>query len=98
MCSITKTKVNIISQYISRFSRLIFLLYISIGILELYLEGKIYQTIANILNKEKVLYPDEKHWIDSTINRIINNKIYIGDYVYNFKILNMTKTYTIFNK
>ena len=86
--------MNIISQYISRFSRLIFLLYISIGILELYLEGKIYQTIANILNKEKVLYPDEKHWIDSTIN----NTIYIGDYVYNFKILNMTKTYTIFNK
>ena len=49
-------------------------------IFELYLEGKSYQTIANIFNKEKVLYPDEKHWIDSTINRIINNKIYIGDY------------------
>ena len=49
-------------------------------IFELYLEGKSYQTIANIFNKEKVLYPNEKHWIDSTINRIINNKIYIGDY------------------
>ena len=49
-------------------------------IFELYLEGKSYQTIANIFNKEKVLYLDEKHWIDSTINRIINNKIYIGDY------------------
>ena len=49
-------------------------------IFELYLEGKSYQTIANIFNKEKVLYPNEKHWIDSTINRIINNKTYIGDY------------------
>ena len=53
---------------------------IVLRIFELYLEGKSYQTIANIFNKEKVLYPDEKHWIDSTINRIINNKIYIGDY------------------
>ena len=46
----------------------------------MYLEGKSYQTIANILNKEKVLYPEVKHWIDSSINRIINNKIYMGDY------------------
>ena len=46
----------------------------------MYLEGKSYQTIANILNKEKVLYPEEKHWIDSTIDRTINNKIYMGDY------------------
>ena len=37
-------------------------------------------TNANILNKEKVLYPEVKHWIDSSINRIINNKIYMGDY------------------
>ena len=49
-------------------------------IFELYLEGKSYQTIANIFNKEKVLYPDFKRWSDSTINRIINNKIYVGDY------------------
>ena len=46
----------------------------------MYLEGKSYQTIANILNKEKVLYPELKHWIDSSINGIINNKIYMGDY------------------
>lgn len=46
----------------------------------MYLEGKSYQTIANILNKEKVLYPEVKHWIDSSVNRIINNKIYMGDY------------------
>ena len=32
------------------------------------------------MNKEKVLYPEVKHWIDSSINRIINNKIYMGDY------------------
>ena len=49
-------------------------------IFELYLEGKSYQTIANILNQEKVLYPQVKHWIDSSVNRIINNKIYMGDY------------------
>ena len=49
-------------------------------IFELYLEGKSYQTIANILNQEKVLYPQVKKWIDSSVNRIINNKIYMGDY------------------
>ena len=53
---------------------------IVIRIFEMYLEGKSYQTIANILNKEKVLYPEKKHWIDSTIDRTINNKIYMGDY------------------
>ena len=51
-----------------------------VRIFEMYLEGKSYQTIVNILNKEKVLYPEVKHWIDSSINRIINNKIYMGDY------------------
>ena len=53
---------------------------IVVRIFEMYLEGKSYQTIANILNKEKVLYPEVKHWIDSSINGIINNKIYMGDY------------------
>ena len=51
-----------------------------VRIFEMYLEGKSYQTIVNILNKEKVLYPEVKHWIDSSVNRIINNKIYMGDY------------------
>ena len=51
-----------------------------VRIFEMYLEGKSYQTIANILNKEKVLYPQVKKWIDSSVNRIINNKIYMGDY------------------
>lgn len=50
---------------------------IVVRIFEMYLEGKNYQTIANILNKEKVLYPEVKLWIDSSVNRIINNKIYI---------------------
>ena len=49
-------------------------------IFEMYLEGKSYQTIANILNEEKVLSPNNKKWCDSTIDRIINNKIYMGDY------------------
>ncbi len=51
-----------------------------VRIFEMYLEGKSYQTIANILNKEKVLYPEVKLLIDSSINRIINNKKYVGDY------------------
>ena len=46
---------------------------IVIRIFEMYLEGKSYQAISNILNKERVLYPEKKHWVDSSINRIINN-------------------------
>ena len=46
----------------------------------MYLEGKSYQAISNILNEEKVLSPNNKKWCDSTIDRIINNKIYMGDY------------------
>ena len=53
---------------------------IVLRIFELYLEGKSYQTISNILNDEKVLSPNNKKWCDSTIDRIINNKIYMGDY------------------
>ena len=53
---------------------------IVLRIFELYLEGKSYQTISNILNEEKVFSPNNKKWCDSTIDRIINNKIYIGDY------------------
>ena len=53
---------------------------IVLRIFEMYLEGKSYQTIANVLNKEKVSYPQVKKWIDSSVNRIINNKIYMGDY------------------
>ena len=53
---------------------------IVLRIFELYLEGKSYQTISNMLNDEKVLSPNNKKWCDSTIDRIINNKIYMGDY------------------
>lgn len=53
---------------------------IVLRIFEMYLEGKSYQEISNILNKEKVLSPNNKKWCDSTIDRIINNKIYMGDY------------------
>ena len=49
-------------------------------IFELYLEGKSYQQIANLFNQEKVLYPEKKKWTDSVIEKIINNRIYIGDY------------------
>ena len=51
---------------------------IIIRIFNMYLKGKSYQTIANILNQEKVLSP--KRWDDSTIEKMINNKIYVGDY------------------
>ena len=51
---------------------------IVIRIFEMYLEGKSYQAISNILNKERVL--GKANWCDSTIDRMINNKIYMGDY------------------
>ena len=47
-------------------------------IFKMYLEGKSYQQISNIFNEEKVLAP--KPWKDTTIQKIIDNKIYMGDY------------------
>ena len=52
---------------------------IIIRIYDLYLEGKSYQTIANIFNKEQVL--GKTNWLDSTIQRIIGNELYKGDFV-----------------
>lgn len=49
-------------------------------IFKLFLEGKSYWQISNIFNIEKVLYPEKKNWTDSMISRIINNKIYVGDF------------------
>lgn len=49
-----------------------------IRIFNMYLEGKSYQQISNILNDEKVLAP--KHWRDTTIMKMIDNKVYMGDY------------------
>lgn len=46
-------------------------------IFSLYLEGNSYQQISNIFNKEKVL---NKSWYDTDIEKIINNRIYMGDY------------------
>lgn len=46
----------------------------------MYLEGKSYQQIANILNDEKVPYPVKSKWGNSTIKKIINNTVYMGDF------------------
>ena len=53
---------------------------IVVRLYDLYLEGKSYQTIANIYNKEQVL--GKINWLDSTISRMITNEIYKGDYVH----------------
>lgn len=47
-------------------------------IFKMYLESKSFQQISNIFNEEKVLNP--KSWKDTTIQKIIDNKIYMGDY------------------
>lgn len=52
---------------------------IIIRIFDLYLEGKSHQAIANIYNKEKVL--GKTNWYDSTIQKILSNELYKGDYV-----------------
>ena len=51
---------------------------IIVRIFDLYMQGKSYQTIANIYNKEKVL---DKKWYDSTIQLILRNVLYKGDYI-----------------
>lgn len=53
---------------------------IPIRIFQLYFEGNSYQTISNILNKEKVL--GRTNWYDSTISKILENEIYKGDFVH----------------
>lgn len=47
-------------------------------IFDMYLEGKSFQQIANYF-KENDIYP-KKNWKDTTIQKIIDNKIYMGDY------------------
>ena len=47
-------------------------------IFKMYLEGKSFQQISNIFNREELLKP--KKWKDTTIQKIIDNKIYMGDY------------------
>lgn len=46
---------------------------------DLYLEGKSYQAIANIYNKEKIL--GKTNWKGSTIGKIMTNELYKGDYL-----------------
>ena len=47
-------------------------------IFDMYLDGKSFQQIANYF-KENNIYP-KKNWKDTTIQKIIDNKIYMGDY------------------
>ncbi len=47
-------------------------------IFDMYLEGKSFQQIANYFKKNNI-YPKKK-WRDTTIQKIIDNKIYMGDY------------------
>lgn len=49
-------------------------------IFKLYIEGKSHQAIANIYNEEKVLC--RTNWYDSTIQKILCNEIYKGDYIH----------------
>lgn len=52
---------------------------IIVRVFDLYLEGKSHQTIANIFNKEQVL--NKINWYDSTIQKILSNELYKGDFV-----------------
>ena len=55
---------------------------------DLYLEGKSYQAIANIYNKEEIL--GKTNWKDSTIGKIMTNELYKGDYLHGKKTKNPT--------
>ena len=56
---------------------------IVIRMYDLYLEGKSYQAIANIYNKEQVL--GKTNWKDSTIGKIMTNELYKGNYLHGKK-------------
>ena len=55
---------------------------IIIRIFDLYYNGYSYQKISNIFNEENVL---SKRWRDSTIQTILENEIYKGDFVHGKK-------------
>lgn len=59
-----------------------------VKIYELYYEGYSYKKISNIFNEEKVLGKD--NWRDSTIQTILENKIYKGDFVHGKRTKNPT--------
>ena len=67
---------------------------IIVKVFDLYLEGKSHQTIANIFNKEQVL--GKTNWYDSTIQKVLSNELYKGDFI-NGKRTN-TEKYTISKK
>lgn len=47
-------------------------------IFDMYLEDKSFQQIANYFKENNIF--SKKNWKDTTIQKIINNKIYMGDY------------------
>ena len=51
-----------------------------VRIFDLYYNGYSYQKISNLFNKEKVLGKD--NWRDSTIQTILENEIYKGDFIH----------------
>ena len=53
---------------------------IVVRIFELYFNGYSYQKISTLFNEEKVLGKD--NWRDSTIQNILQNEIYKGDFVH----------------
>ena len=59
-----------------------------VRIFELYSEGYSYQKISNLFNEEKVLGKD--YWRDSTIQTILENEIYKGDFVHGKRTKNPT--------
>ena len=61
---------------------------IVVRIFELYYEGYSYQKISNLFNEEKVLGKD--NWRDSTIQTILENEIYKGDFVHGKRTKNPT--------
>ncbi len=61
---------------------------IIVRVFNLYYEGNSYQTIANIFKKEEVL--GRTSWYDSTIQKILENEIYKGDFVHGKRTKNPT--------
>ena len=59
-----------------------------VRIFELYSKGYSYQKISNLFNEEKVLGKD--NWGDSTIQTILENEIYKGDFVHGKRTKNPT--------
>ena len=59
-----------------------------VRIFELYSEGYSYQKISNLFNEERVLGKD--NWRDSTIQTILENEIYKGDFIHGKRTKNPT--------